>query len=188
MMTIMNIPFRSFISREQLLPDLVRVFSEAIIELGVNEKPIWMRTQVWLCENLWILWCHKINRSSKGFSSPLTCLYHYLFHSLSNLFTMPTALGINGFGRIGRLVMRAALDNPDATVVAVNDPFLTLEYAAYQFKHDSVHGLYPAEVTVADGCMVIGDVKVQFFSERNPEGMSLKSKDTQAGYSIDSQS
>lgn len=82
---------------------------------------------------------------------------------------MPTALGINGFGRIGRLVMRAALDNPDATVVAVNDPFLTLEYAAYQFKHDSVHGLYPQEVTVADGCMVIGDTKVQFFAERNPE-------------------
>ena len=48
MMTIMNIPFRSFISIEQLLPDLVRVFSERpSSKLGVNEKPIWMRTQVW---------------------------------------------------------------------------------------------------------------------------------------------
>lgn len=83
---------------------------------------------------------------------------------------MPAALGINGFGRIGRLVMRAALDNPESTVVAVNDPFLNLEYAAYQFKHDSVHGLYPEEVTfdLAAGCMIIGDVKVKFFSERNP--------------------
>ena len=83
---------------------------------------------------------------------------------------MSTAIGINGFGRIGRLVMRAALENPNTTVVAVNDPFLTLEYAAYQLKHDSVHGMLSTDVTVEDGCMVIGDVKVKFFSERNPEG------------------
>jgi glyceraldehyde 3-phosphate dehydrogenase len=81
---------------------------------------------------------------------------------------MPVAFGINGFGRIGRLVMRAALDNPDSTVVAVNDPFLTLEYAAYQFKYDSTHGTYSKEVSVADGCLVIGDTKVKFFAERNP--------------------
>lgn len=56
---------------------------------------------------------------------------------------MTTSLGINGFGRIGRLVMRAALENSgDVTVVAVNDPFLNIEYAAYQFKHDSVHGQF----------------------------------------------
>ena len=55
---------------------------------------------------------------------------------------MTTAkLGINGFGRIGRLVLRAAFESDlDITVVAVNDPFLTIDYAAYQFKHDSVHG------------------------------------------------
>lgn len=83
---------------------------------------------------------------------------------------MPAAVsfGINGFGRIGRLVMRAALENPNATVVAVNDPFLTLEYAAYQFKHDSVHGTYPDDVSIEDGCLVIGDIKVKFFSERDP--------------------
>ncbi len=56
---------------------------------------------------------------------------------------MTTQLGINGFGRIGRLVMRAALESTgDVTVVAVNDPFLNIEYAAYQFKHDSVHGIF----------------------------------------------
>jgi len=81
---------------------------------------------------------------------------------------MVLQLGINGFGRIGRLVMRAAMDNPDATVVAVNDPFLTVEYAAYQFKYDSVHGTYEKEVSFGDGCLIIGDVKVKFFSERNP--------------------
>jgi glyceraldehyde 3-phosphate dehydrogenase len=83
---------------------------------------------------------------------------------------MPCALGINGFGRIGRLVMRAALDHPDATVVAVNDPFLDVKYAAYQFKYDSVHGTYPAEVKVDGDCLVVGDVRVKFFSERNPAG------------------
>jgi glyceraldehyde 3-phosphate dehydrogenase len=82
---------------------------------------------------------------------------------------MPVSLGINGFGRIGRLVMRAALDNPEANVVAVNDPFLTLEYAVYQLKHDSVHGMYEKDITIEDGCMVIGDKKIKFFSIRNPE-------------------
>lgn len=51
-----------------------------------------------------------------------------------------TNIGVNGFGRIGRLVTRSALDNPATTVVAVNDPFLDIEYAAYQLKYDSVHG------------------------------------------------
>jgi glyceraldehyde 3-phosphate dehydrogenase len=83
---------------------------------------------------------------------------------------MPVAFGINGFGRIGRLVFRAALDNPNATVVAVNDPFLTLDYAAYQLKYDSVHGTLPHDVKVEDGCLVVGDIKVQFFAERNPAG------------------
>lgn len=81
---------------------------------------------------------------------------------------MPVAFGINGFGRIGRLVFRAALENPDCNVVAVNDPFLTLDYAAYQLKHDSVHGMLEAEVTVDNGCLVIGETRVQFFAERNP--------------------
>jgi len=82
---------------------------------------------------------------------------------------MPVVLGINGFGRIGRLVLRAALDHPDATVVAVNDPFLTLEYAAYQLKYDSTHGMLDKEVTFEDGHLIIGgDIKVRFFCERNP--------------------
>jgi glyceraldehyde 3-phosphate dehydrogenase len=64
--------------------------------------------------------------------------------------------------------MRAALDNPDATVVAVNDPFLPPEYAAYQFKYDSVHGVYPGEVTHGDDCIIVGSTTIKFFNERNP--------------------
>mmetsp|Transcript_46806 Transcript_46806/g.70716 ORF Transcript_46806/g.70716 Transcript_46806/m.70716 type:complete len:258 (-) Transcript_46806:527-1300(-) len=82
---------------------------------------------------------------------------------------MTASLGINGFGRIGRLVMRAALDHENATVVAVNDPFLDINYAAYQFKHDSVHGMYPGTVEVDGDCLVIdGKTRVKFFAERNP--------------------
>jgi glyceraldehyde 3-phosphate dehydrogenase len=84
--------------------------------------------------------------------------------------TMATSLGINGFGRIGRLVMRAAIESTDnVTVVAVNDPFLTIDYAAYQFKHDSVHGLFPGTVEVVDNTLVIdGKTTVTFTAERNP--------------------
>eukprot|EP00558_Chaetoceros_sp_UNC1202_P005292 CAMPEP_0197235426 /NCGR_PEP_ID=MMETSP1429-20130617/2853_1 /TAXON_ID=49237 /ORGANISM="Chaetoceros sp., Strain UNC1202" /LENGTH=341 /DNA_ID=CAMNT_0042694007 /DNA_START=130 /DNA_END=1155 /DNA_ORIENTATION=- len=77
--------------------------------------------------------------------------------------------GINGFGRIGRLVMRAALEGEGVNVVAVNDPFLNIDYAAYQFKHDSVHGLYPGSVEVdGDSLMIDGKTRVKFFAERNP--------------------
>jgi len=84
---------------------------------------------------------------------------------------MVTSIGINGFGRIGRLVMRAALEGDNGvTVVAVNDPFLTIDYAAYQFKHDSVHGLYPGTVEVDGDCIIVdGKFHVKFLSERDPE-------------------
>merc|ERR1711963_718234 len=52
---------------------------------------------------------------------------------------MPTTMGINGFGRIGRLVFRAAIANPEVEVKAVNDPFMDLKYMVYQLKYDSVH-------------------------------------------------
>jgi glyceraldehyde 3-phosphate dehydrogenase len=66
--------------------------------------------------------------------------------------------------------MRAALEHGgDVTVVAVNDPFLTIDYAAYQFKHDSVHGLYPGTVEVDGDCLVIdGKTRVKFVAERDP--------------------
>lgn len=81
-----------------------------------------------------------------------------------------TKLGINGFGRIGRLVTRAALDNPLVEVVAINDPFLTIEYAAYQLQHDSVHGKLAEEVTHDGTCLIVGKAKIRFFSQRNPAG------------------
>lgn len=84
---------------------------------------------------------------------------------------MVLKIGVNGFGRIGRLVCRAAIENEGATIVGVNDPFLELDYAAYLFKYDSVHGKYSGTV-VADkdsGCLIIdGTTKIKFFAERDP--------------------
>lgn len=81
---------------------------------------------------------------------------------------MVVSLGVNGFGRIGRLVVRAAVENAGTTVVAINDPFLDLDYAVYQFKYDSVHGTYPGEVKAEDGFLVIDGTKIKMFAERNP--------------------
>jgi glyceraldehyde 3-phosphate dehydrogenase len=66
---------------------------------------------------------------------------------------MPACIGINGFGRIGRLVFRAAVANPETAVKAVNDPFMDLKYMVYMMKYDSVHGRFSGTVAAkeADG-------------------------------------
>jgi len=81
---------------------------------------------------------------------------------------MTIQMGINGFGRIGRLVCRAAIEHPGSTVVAVNDPFLSVDYAAYQFKYDSVHGRFPGTVVVDGDCLVIDGTKIKFFACKDP--------------------
>lgn len=63
-------------------------------------------------------------------------------------------IGINGFGRIGRLVLRASLER-GGQVVAVNDPFIGLDYMVYMFKYDSTHGRFKGEVKAEDGCLVV---------------------------------
>lgn len=79
----------------------------------------------------------------------------------------PKNIGINGFGRIGRLVLRAALLK-GAKVVAVNDPFLDLDYMVYLFKYDSTHGVFKGEVKAEGGQLVINGNKITVFTERDP--------------------
>jgi len=85
---------------------------------------------------------------------------------------MAVALGINGFGRIGRLVFRAASANTDCSVKAINDPFMDLEYMTYQLKYDSVHGRFPGTIaTKVDGdkkFLVVNDHEIQIFAEKDP--------------------
>ena len=68
---------------------------------------------------------------------------------------MSVRLGINGFGRIGRLTFRAAMANPNAKVMAINDPFMTPEYLEYLLKYDSVHGKYKGTIQRGDGCIIV---------------------------------
>ncbi|KAL0381793.1 UNVERIFIED_CONTAM: Glyceraldehyde-3-phosphate dehydrogenase, cytosolic [Sesamum calycinum] len=80
-------------------------------------------------------------------------------------------IGINGFGRIGRLVARVALQSDDIELVAVNDPFITTDYMTYMFKYDSVHGQWKKhELKVKDSkTLLFGDRPVAVFGVRNPE-------------------
>ncbi|XP_011500413.1 PREDICTED: glyceraldehyde-3-phosphate dehydrogenase 2-like [Ceratosolen solmsi marchali] len=79
-------------------------------------------------------------------------------------------VGINGFGRIGRLVLRASLKN-GVKVVAVNDPFINSEYMAYLFKHDSTHGMYRGEVTFTNDHLIIDNQKIAVYNERDPKNI-----------------
>ncbi|KAJ3707788.1 hypothetical protein LUZ61_011493 [Rhynchospora tenuis] len=80
-----------------------------------------------------------------------------------------TKIGINGFGRIGRLVMRIATMRDDIEVVAVNDPFIDAKYMAYMFKYDSTHGQYKGTLKVIDGSTLeIDGKKVSITSKRDP--------------------
>ncbi|KAJ0094670.1 hypothetical protein Patl1_16864 [Pistacia atlantica] len=80
-------------------------------------------------------------------------------------------IGINGFGRIGRLVARVALQRNDVELVAVNDPFITTDYMTYMFKYDSVHGQWKHhELKVKDEkTLLFGEKPVAVFGVRNPE-------------------
>ena len=77
-------------------------------------------------------------------------------------------VGINGFGRIGRLVLRAIAQRNDIQVVGVNDPFLDLEYAKYLFEYDSIHGKFEGNVKVKDGLLVVNNNKINFYTEKDP--------------------
>lgn len=80
-------------------------------------------------------------------------------------------LGINGFGRIGRLTLRIASKRDDVEVVAINDPFLTVDYAKYLLEHDSIHGHFDEKVSVKDGKLCVGKMKISFFAELQPENI-----------------
>jgi len=79
-------------------------------------------------------------------------------------------MGVSGFGRIGRLVCRAATLKEGAEVVAVNDPFCDVKYAAYLFKYDSTHGIFPGTVTYdeAKAELIINGKPIKFFAVKNP--------------------
>nr|WP_297348965.1 type I glyceraldehyde-3-phosphate dehydrogenase [uncultured Glaciecola sp.] len=84
---------------------------------------------------------------------------------------MTINVGINGFGRIGRLALRAAATRDDINVVAIND-LLDIDYIAYLFKYDSTHGRFNGTVEVKNGKLVVNGKEIRVTSERNPEDLA----------------
>ena len=88
---------------------------------------------------------------------------------------MALKIGINGFGRIGKCVMRAALNNPDVEVVAINDTG-DIEGSALLFKHDSIHGNLSCDVSVKGEYLVVDGKKTRVFCDRDPAKLDWSSE------------
>nr|ADB92612.1 glyceraldehyde-3-phosphate dehydrogenase [Lentinus polychrous] len=88
---------------------------------------------------------------------------------------MAVKVGINGFGRIGRTVLRNALLHGDINVVAVYDPFIDLEYMVYMFKYDSVHGRFKGTVEAKDGKLLVEGKPISVFEEKDPANINWAS-------------
>ncbi len=82
---------------------------------------------------------------------------------------MAIKVGINGFGRIGRLVFRASVNNPNVEVVGINDPFIDLEYMTYMLKYDTVHGQFKGDISTEDGKLVVNGKKISVYGIMDPK-------------------
>ncbi|ROT43557.1 glyceraldehyde-3-phosphate dehydrogenase [Sodiomyces alkalinus F11] len=96
----------------------------------------------------------------------------------------PIKVGINGFGRIGRIVLRNAVEHPDVEIVAVNDPFIETKYAAYMLKYDSTHGTFKGEITEDGTSLSVNGKPVKFYQERDPTNIPWS--ETGAEYIVES--
>ncbi len=92
-------------------------------------------------------------------------------------------IGINGFGRIGRLAFRSAIKRGTIQIVAIND-LLDVEYLAYLLKYDSVHGRFDGEVSIKDGHLIVNGQTIRITAERNP--VDIKWDEVGADYVIES--
>ncbi|KAI8963411.1 glyceraldehyde-3-phosphate dehydrogenase [Daldinia sp. FL1419] len=97
---------------------------------------------------------------------------------------MVVKVGINGFGRIGRIVFRNAVEHEDIEIVAVNDPFIETHYAEYMLKYDSTHGIFKGTVSHENDGLVVNGKKVKFYQERDPANIPWK--ETGAEYIVES--
>ena len=91
-------------------------------------------------------------------------------------------VGINGFGRIGRLVFRASLERDDVDVVAVNDPFIDIAYMKYMLQYDTIHGRFNKEIEVLDDGFKIDGKFVKVYNFKDPN--EIPWKETGAEYIV----
>ena len=90
---------------------------------------------------------------------------------------MSLKIGINGFGRIGRMVFRLAMQKSDVEIVAIND-LLDVKHLAYLLKYDSVHGLFKEDINVENDFLIVGGKKIRITSESNPEKIGWDKSNT----------
>jgi len=88
--------------------------------------------------------------------------------------TMAIKIGINGFGRIGRLAFRAACHNPNVQVVGINDPFIDLEYMKYMLQYDTVHGKFDGTIETKDGKLVVNGNAINVYACMDPSEIPWK--------------
>ena len=84
-------------------------------------------------------------------------------------------VGINGFGRIGRLVFRAALGNKNLKVVGINDPFIDLNYMEYMLRYDTIHGKFDGDIKIKGDKLVVNGNEIKVFAETDPSNIDWKS-------------
>ncbi len=82
---------------------------------------------------------------------------------------MSIKVGINGFGRIGRLVFRAGIDREDIEFVGINDPFMTPDYMAYMLRYDTMHGQFQGTIDYTDDAIIVNGKRVKFFACMDPK-------------------
>lgn len=97
---------------------------------------------------------------------------------------MSVKIGINGFGRIGRLVFRAGLSRKNIEFTAINDPFIDADYMVYMLRHDSAHGAFEGDVYEKDGFLFVNGKKFSVFAEKEPANIPWG--DTGAEYIVES--
>lgn len=82
---------------------------------------------------------------------------------------MSIKVGINGFGRIGRLVFRAGIDREDIEFVGINDPFMTPDYMAYMLRYDTMHGQFQGTIDYTEDSIIVNGKRVKFFACMDPK-------------------
>ena len=97
---------------------------------------------------------------------------------------MAIRVGINGFGRIGRLVFRAGLSNSNIEFVGINDPFMTPDYCAYMVKYDTVHGRFSEEISFTKDSIKVCGKEIKFFDKKDPKDIPWG--DVKADYVVES--
>ena len=84
---------------------------------------------------------------------------------------MSVKIGINGFGRIGKLAFQAALEKGDVEIVAINDPFITADYMAYMVKYDTMHGRFNGDIKGEGNILTINGEKIKVYNEMDPHNI-----------------